>query len=88
MADILAYVKSYTSLLPRFSFTNFLEVLIIAVIVYEILQWIMDSKAWTLLKGIGIYIPLKYHTMAAGERLDHGGHSAGSYIPAGVKARS
>ena len=60
MADILAYVKSYTSLLPRFSFTNFLEVLIIAVIVYEILQWIMDSKAWTLLKGIGVILAFTF----------------------------
>ncbi len=56
LEDIFSQIKSYISLLPDFTYTNFLEVLIIAVIVYELLQWIMDSKAWTLLKGIGVIL--------------------------------
>jgi len=56
LSNVLEYLKSYVSLLPRFSATNLLEVAIIAVIVYEIIQWIMDSRAWTLLKGIGVIV--------------------------------
>ncbi len=52
MTELIANIKSWLSLLPRFSFTNLLEVIIIAVIVYEILLWIKNTRAWTLLKGI------------------------------------
>lgn len=45
-------MKSWMSLLPRFSFGNILEIVIIAVIVYELLNWIMKTRAFTLLKGI------------------------------------
>lgn len=45
-------MKSWMSLLPRFSFGNILEIIIIAVIVYELLNWIMKTRAFTLLKGI------------------------------------
>lgn len=52
MTEILSNMKSWVSLLPRFSLTNLLEVIIIAVIVYELLLWIASSRAWTLLRGI------------------------------------
>ena len=52
MTDILTNLKNSLSLLPRFSLTNLLEVIIIAVIVYELLLWIKNTRAWTLLKGI------------------------------------
>ena len=45
-------MKSWMSLLPRFSFGNILEIIIISVIVYELLNWIMKTRAFTLLKGI------------------------------------
>ena len=48
----MANIKSWISLLPRFSLTNLLEVIIIAVIVYECLLWIKTTRAWTLLRGI------------------------------------
>lgn len=40
------------SLLPRFSVGNILEIIIIAFIVYGVLNWIMKTRAFTLLKGI------------------------------------
>lgn len=52
MTDVLESMKSWMSLLPRFSFGNILEIVIIAVIVYELLNWIMKTRAFTLLKGI------------------------------------
>jgi diadenylate cyclase len=32
--------------------TDFIEIIIIAVVLYNILAWIMNTKAWALLKGI------------------------------------
>ena len=52
MSNIINNFHSWTSLLPPFSFTNFVEVIIISIIVYEILLWIKNTRAWTLLKGI------------------------------------
>lgn len=52
MGDIIANLQSWVSLLPAFSVTNLIEVIIIAFLVYELLLWIMNTKAWTLLKGI------------------------------------
>lgn len=56
MADILENLKSYMSLLPRLSLGNILEVIIIAAIVYELLNWIMKTRAFTLLKGIAVIL--------------------------------
>lgn len=52
MAEILINMKNSISLLPRFSLLNLLEVVIIAVIVYELLLLIKSTRAWTLLRGI------------------------------------
>ena len=52
MAVIFEHVKSWMSLLPRFSAGNILEIIIIAFIVYWVLNWIMQTRAFTLLKGI------------------------------------
>lgn len=32
--------------------TDIIEIIIIAVVLYNILLWIMNTKAWALLKGI------------------------------------
>ncbi len=60
MNNIIEFLRSYVSLLPRFSVTNTLEIAIIAIIVYEILQWIMDSRAFALLKGIGVIVAFTF----------------------------
>ena len=52
MSEIITNLQSWVSLLPTFSVTNLLEVVIIAFLVYEVLLWIMNTMAWTLLKGI------------------------------------
>lgn len=39
-----------------FRFSDILDILIIAIIIYEILVWVRRTKAWTLLKGIGVLI--------------------------------
>lgn len=56
MTDILLTAKSWISLLPPFSFTNILEIVIIAVFVYECLVWIKNTRAWVLLRGIVVIV--------------------------------
>ena len=38
--------------IPRIRWTDVIEIIIIAVVLYNILLWIMNTKAWALLKGI------------------------------------
>lgn len=52
MANFLDGMYSWVSFLPRISKTNLVEIIIIAVLLYELLTWIMNTRAWTLLKGI------------------------------------
>lgn len=54
MTKIIEFV--HTSLekfnMPAPQWTDFVEILVISFLIYEILAWIKNSKAWTLLKGI------------------------------------
>lgn len=54
MADILERIKSWISLLPMFSAANILEIIILSVIIYYVVNWILSNRAFTLLKGIGV----------------------------------
>ena len=38
--------------IPRITWTDVIEIIIMAVVLYNILLWIMNTKAWALLKGI------------------------------------
>ena len=50
--DLWRGLLSWFSFLPRITLTNVFEIFIIAFLVYEILYWIMNTRAWTLLKGL------------------------------------
>ncbi len=50
--EIFDKVSSWLSLLPRITFRNIIEIVIISFLVYEILYWIKNTRAWTLLKGL------------------------------------
>ena len=52
MAEILAEIYSWISFVPKITFKNLIEIAIIAILVYEMLIWIKNTRAWTLLKGI------------------------------------
>lgn len=49
-----SWLKSFinTGLPQSFHFSYVVEVLILAVIIYELLIWVKNTRAWTLLKGI------------------------------------
>lgn len=56
MAEMLGQVSSWLSLLPRISLGNLLEIAIISFLVYEILVWIKNTRAWNLLKGLVVIL--------------------------------
>ena len=54
MAWIKSFLENYTNgmYLPHIQVIDVIEILIITVIVYEIMLWIKNTKAWMLLRGI------------------------------------
>lgn len=52
MGEFFQGLGSWLSFLPRITIANLIEIGIIAFLVYEILLWIKNTRAWTLLKGI------------------------------------
>lgn len=68
MSSALSYIYSWFSFVPRMTFKNVIEILIIAFVLYEILVWFKNTKAWTLLKGI-LFI-LGFFVFAAVLQLD------------------
>ena len=46
-----SYLKLFANTVSGMTFTNIVEILIL-VVVYNVLLWIKNTKAWTLLKGI------------------------------------
>ncbi len=60
MADILETLYSWLSFLPKISKTNILEIVIIAFLIYEIMVWIKNTRAWNLLKGILVILAFTF----------------------------
>jgi len=56
MDSIIEYLNSCVSLFPRLSVGNIFEILIIAVMIYGVLVWFKNTRAWTLLRGIIIIL--------------------------------
>lgn len=52
MGAIVNWISRIVSFIPAIQWNNVLEILIISVLIYYILIWIRDTRAWTLLKGI------------------------------------
>ncbi len=52
ISDLFRNASSWLSLLPRITVRNLVEIVIISVLVYEILVWIKNTRAWILLKGL------------------------------------
>lgn len=56
MAEVIDTLYSWLAFLPRMTMTNICEIIIISVLIYEILAWIKNSRAWILLRGIGVIL--------------------------------
>ena len=60
MSSIKVWVNTYMKLfldpIEDLTLTNILEILILALLVYNVLLWIKSTKAWTLLKGMVVLV--------------------------------
>lgn len=60
MGGIKMALKSYwtlaSGLLKGITLTNILEILVLAFLVYNVLLWFKNTKAWTLMKGIVVLL--------------------------------
>ena len=56
MTNLVETLYSWLSFVRHISVRNLLEIAIIAFLVYEILLWIKNTRAWTLLKGIVVIL--------------------------------
>lgn len=60
MSSLKVWLNTYLNLfldpIEDLTLTNILEILILALLVYNLLLWIKNTKAWTLLKGILVLV--------------------------------
>ena len=63
MGDFLLSVTSYLTgiRLPYFTWSDIVEILLIAFFVYEFMLWIRNTRAYSLLKGILIVACIYFH---------------------------
>ncbi len=53
--NVVSFVERYITI-PKVGVTDMVEIVIIAALIYEIMIWIKNTRAWTLFKGIVILI--------------------------------
>ena len=53
--NVVSFIERYISI-PKVGVTDIVEIVIIAALIYEIMIWIKNTRAWTLFKGIVILI--------------------------------
>ncbi len=58
MQQFIEQIKNFISFdsIPVMGITDYLEILIIAFLVYEIMIWLMDTRAWSLMRGIVVIL--------------------------------
>ena len=58
MEQLISLVEKYISFdsIPRMGITDYIEILIIAFVVYKLLAWIKDTRAWSLLRGLVVIL--------------------------------
>lgn len=58
--DVIGTLYTWLSFLPRITKTNILEIAIIAFLIYHIMIWFKNTRAWTLLKGILVILAFTF----------------------------
>ncbi len=58
MQEVISKVGNFISFesIPVMGLTDYVEILIIAFLVYEVMVWIRDTRAWSLMRGIVVII--------------------------------
>lgn len=59
MSEFLGRMYSWFAFVPKITLLNLLEILILSVLIYKILVWVQNTKAWILLRG-GLFILVFY----------------------------
>ena len=59
MTELLGRMYSWIAFIPNITLSNILEILLISFLIYEILVWVQNTRAWVLLKG-GLFIVVFY----------------------------
>ena len=52
MTAINSFLQQYSLYIPQITWTDVIEIIIIAYVLYNVLIWIKDTRAWALLRGI------------------------------------
>ena len=52
MQQIQEFMDTYFRRMPEISWTDIVEIIILSFLMYNVLLWVKNSKAWSLLKGI------------------------------------
>ena len=58
MRNILANMEEYVSLfsLPNVGVNDVIDVVIVSIIIFEVIRWIRNTRAWTLFKGLMVLV--------------------------------
>ncbi len=60
MPEFLGNLYSWFAFIPKISLLNLVEILILSVLIYKILVWVQNTRAWILLRGgiliLGFYL--------------------------------
>ena len=58
MQEVISKVGNFISFesIPVMGLTDYVEILIIAFLVYEVMVWIRDTRAWSLMRGIVVIV--------------------------------
>ena len=56
LGDSFQRLQSWISFLPRITLTNLVEIVIMTVLLYEVLLWIKNTRAWNLLQGLVVIL--------------------------------
>ncbi|MDD3415338.1 MAG: diadenylate cyclase CdaA [Lachnospiraceae bacterium] len=58
MDRIISFLQRYVSFIsiPKMTWTDVVEIIIISFLVYEVMVWIKNTKAWSLMRGIIVIV--------------------------------
>lgn len=72
MEQIMNYLRTYFDwfYIPRITITDVIEIIIIALLIYNVMLWFQKTRAWTLIKGIlvvllfaGVALAFQFNTI-------------------------
>jgi len=56
VAEFLSNLFSGLFRMPRIGLNSIIDILIIAFIIYKVIEWVRETRAWSLLKGLAVVI--------------------------------